>query len=991
MNCDLRNFFFFLLSSFGLFFFFFPFLPFAGQNLIASEPANSLIQAHSNNTEAKAIIIGAGIADTRPAQYAESNLLEAYNTFLKKGYRQDQIRFLSAQNPVPTEPNQIPEALSNTLEQVEAAFSWASDASELYVYVAGQGNFNGVILQDQQLTPTALAEMLNSVQSHIPGTITVFIDTHFSAAWLFDLKLPETFFDENGDATKNRVFISGTGAQEVAYWLTADVPGFGDYFWQEIGRGESVGQAINTARQAVKDMDIFQLPALDDNNNGIANESGNQSQGDGLFVEELKPGNDAFNFNTGPVINDHYSEIWVTDDSPVPVLVTSITSDFPLTSVKALVFGPHAFGAIPHITSVTMMPDETGQYHYAFDDLEYGGKYSVVIIATDDQGLRSKPAQFTLVQTVFPDVYEVDDTMQLARRYQPDFTGFEKHTLHDDNDEDWFYFDVRPQQAGDRVLSHRITVGSADSTLPGVLDDSVGAAIDPTITVFDENGERIFGPEDDGYFGEGESLTKIYEPGRYFVRIANYQDDSGFEPDGEERHYTFDITTDEGDGPGEVSGIIVNQSGNLIPDVDLVTSLGVVATSGKWGNFGFSHPAGVYQIFIDYQNITNSFNFSLMQSGDIALQLVVDSEGCTVVAAPPGSEAEDPETNPSDALVRSVFSDFDGDGKADVAVRRPSATIQYIQNSGDDLIQRVRFGRSIEDIPVSGDFDGDGIADVAVRRPDEGMWFVKNSSGVDPKDCNQDGITRLKFGLAAEDIPVPADYDGDGITDFAVRRPSTRQWFVKNSSNIDPIDGNTDGITRIRFGNETDDIPVPADYDGDGKADFAVRRPATHIWYIRNSSGADPVTGNSDGITRKAFGLNSQDLPVPADFDGDGRADLAVRRPGNQTWYVLNSNGEDQLTGNKDGISRLKFGLNPNDIPVPADYDGDGKADIAVRRAGNQTWYIANSTGKAESSPDHIQRIRFGLQSLDIPLSAPGWLKMRLANGTFDLSRIFRD
>jgi Domain of unknown function (DUF5122) beta-propeller/FG-GAP-like repeat len=54
------------------------------------------------------------------------------------------------------------------------------------------------------------------------------------------------------------------------------------------------------------------------------------------------------------------------------------------------------------------------------------------------------------------------------------------------------------------------------------------------------------------------------------------------------------------------------------------------------------------------------------------------------------------------------------------------------------------------------------------------------------------------------------------------------------------------------------------------------------------------------------------------DFDGDGRADISVYRPGSGFWYILKPNSS---------YSAAQLG-DANDKLVPADYDGDGKTDI---------------------------------------------------------------
>lgn len=341
-----------------------------------------------------------------------------------------------------------------------------------------------------------------------------------------------------------------------------------------------------------------------------------------------------------------------------------------------------------------------------------------------------------------------------------------------------------------------------------------------------------------------------------------------------------------------------------------------------------------------------------------------------------GSSPVNARSTPDNPQVVIIPFDYDGDGSADIAVRRASTSLQYINNSGSSDIQRIQFGRQSTDIPVTGDFDGDGIYDVGVRRTSNQTWYIRNSSGVDRITGHSDGITRLRFGLQSEDIPVPADYDGDGITDIAVRRPSTQFWYIRNSGRIDYLTGHSDGISRLRFGRQETDLPVIADYDGDGKADIAVRRPSTQFWYIRNSSGVDDTTDFADGITRKRFGSQRTDIPVPADYDGDGKADIAVRRPASFYWYILNSSGSNYNSDRGDGIQRVIFGRDASDVPIVADYDGDGKTDIAVRRIGSHIQYILGS------NTNDIQRLQFGRNIGDIPLAAPQYLLPQLVAGT---------
>lgn len=224
-------------------------------------------------------------------------------------------------------------------------------------------------------------------------------------------------------------------------------------------------------------------------------------------------------------------------------------------------------------------------------------------------------------------------------------------------------------------------------------------------------------------------------------------------------------------------------------------------------------------------------------------------------------------------LQRSATAeDFDGDGKSDPAIFRPSNDLWVINyTTGGKLL--TQFGDPKQgDIPVPGDYDGDGKADLAVFRPSTDIWIIQYSSG---------GTVIKQFGDPANgDVPIPGDYEGNGKTDLALFRAKSEDWIIRMS----------DGSTVIKqFGDPAhNDLPAPGDYEGIGTYDLGLFRPDSGQWIIRTSKGGTPISQFGDPL--------HGDIAAPGDYDGDGKTDFAIFRPSTSLFVIQYSSGGKLLT-----------------------------------------------------------------------------------------------
>lgn len=237
-----------------------------------------------------------------------------------------------------------------------------------------------------------------------------------------------------------------------------------------------------------------------------------------------------------------------------------------------------------------------------------------------------------------------------------------------------------------------------------------------------------------------------------------------------------------------------------------------------------------------------------------------------------------------------VVADFNGDGKADIAVSADysgTSSVDVLLGNGDGTLQNAihsTVSGGSKQI-LAGDFNRDGLVDLAIVYHADSVGIVLgNGDGTFGKEAfysiESDGMET--YGTATA---VAADFNGDGITDLAV--VEANRW------NIGILIGNGDGSFRspvnYGVGNYPQGLAV-GDFNGDGRQDLVVSNSRDHNIGLLTGSG----DGTFQAVATYTVNEAGPGSLLAGNFTGSGFTDLLIEN-GNQNILLLPGAGIPDL------------------------------------------------------------------------------------------------
>jgi hypothetical protein len=269
--------------------------------------------------------------------------------------------------------------------------------------------------------------------------------------------------------------------------------------------------------------------------------------------------------------------------------------------------------------------------------------------------------------------------------------------------------------------------------------------------------------------------------------------------------------------------------------------------------------------------------------------------------------------------------DFDNDGRDDLAIGVPLQTVSAMADAGSvSVIYGTANGLRASGNQVWNQ-DSPNIRDSA-QAGDQFGWALTTG------DFDHDGFDDLVVGVPFEDISIATDAGAiNVIYGSATGLVATgNQFWTEDTTNI---------LDQAELGDRFGIVLASGDFDHDGKDDLVVGVPFEPRSHSANVGAVHILYGTSTGLSANRNQFWNQDntmndvveqndmfgaTVVVGDFNGDGRADLAIGVPGEDFGVLTNAGAEEVLYGSSVGLRSTSSQIWTQDTASILDVAEDG-------------------------------------------------------------------